>query len=76
MFKLLKLFKALFFVENEILIAALIYIDRILESNDSLVIDDINGRGFLLTSLVLATKFYYDKYEKGTMFRILIGESY
>lgn len=74
--QLLNLFKSQFSVENEILIAALIYIDRVLEMNeDWLEIDDINETGFMLASLALATKFYDDKFERFTKFSTLIGHS-
>ncbi|TNV74291.1 hypothetical protein FGO68_gene7347 [Halteria grandinella] len=74
--QLLNRFKSQFSVENEILIAALIYIDRVLEMNeDWLEIDDINETGFMLASLALATKFYDDKFERFTKFSTLIGHS-
>lgn len=76
-FKLFKLFQSCFKVDNEILIASLIYTDRILEMNqDWLIIDDINGKGMLLTALALAAKFFLDRFESHTLFHILIGDPY
>lgn len=73
-FKLLQLFLNSFDVGIEIMVAALIYTDRLLTLNKEwLVIDENNCKGFLHSALTLAAKFYLDKFERNTIFHILLG---
>ena len=62
-----------FEVGPEIIIAALIYTDRLLKMNEGLVITEQNAMGLLHTALTLATKFYFDRFERNTIFHMLIG---
>lgn len=74
LFKLIQLFVKYFNVDTEIIVAALIYTDRILELNtDQLQISDSNALGFLLSALAIASKFYHDRFERRTLFHILIS---
>jgi hypothetical protein len=57
----------------EIAIAALIYIERLLEaaenmSGKSAKITETNAKGILHTAMTLASKFQIDRYEKNTIF--------
>lgn len=49
-------------------VAALIYIDRILAMNKGAALNESNGKGVLHVALTLATKFHLDRYEKNTIF--------
>ena len=54
------------------MVAALIYIDRVLSFNaqehGGAVLTEVNGKGVLHVALTLAAKFYLDRYEKNTIF--------
>lgn len=73
-YKFIQLFMTCFDVGTEILIAALIYIDRLLSMNNStneesaFVLTDVNAKSLLLAALTLASKFYLDRFEKNTIF--------
>lgn len=71
-FKILKLFVKCFEVGNEILVGALVYTDRILNYK-GLLMTEKNYKGLLIAGLTLATKFYMDRYERNTMFHIMLG---
>jgi Cyclin len=63
-----------FDVGTEIIVAALIYTDRILTMNEEwLSINENNAKGFLHAALTLASKFYLDRFESDTVFHILLG---
>ena len=76
MYKFIQLFMTCFDVGTEILISALIYIDRLLSMNNdsttgqnsNFVLTDVNAKSLLLAALTLASKFYLDKFEKNTIF--------
>jgi len=72
-FKLIHLFVKYFTVDTEIVVAALIYTDRILARN-VLHITEQSAVGFLHSALVLASKFFLDRFERHTLFHILINE--
>jgi hypothetical protein len=57
-------------VSYEIVIAALIYIDRLLSKHEEAgaCLTENNGKGVLHVALTLATKFFLDRYEKNTIF--------
>jgi hypothetical protein len=74
MFNLMQQFVKCYDVEVQIVVASMIYIDRLLEKNgDWLELNESNILGFLQTSLALASKFYLDKFEKSTLFFMLLG---
>ena len=57
-------------ITAEIVISALIYIDRLLAKHEEIgaSLSECNGKGLLHFALTLATKFCIDRYEKGTIF--------
>lgn len=57
-------------ITAEIVIAALIYIDRLLALYEEAgaYLSESNGKGLLHVALTLATKFSLDRYEKNTFF--------
>lgn len=60
----------------EIVIAALIYIERIIIStSNSINFREDNAKYFLQVALALASKFYEDRFEKGTIFYAIGGLS-
>ena len=56
------------------MIAALIYVERLLEAAIKQVgeerarVTQLNAKGILHTAMTLATKFFLDRYEKKTIF--------
>ena len=76
MYKLFQLFMAYFEVGTEIVVAALIYTERVLTLNsDWLVINEKNAKGMLHSALTLAAKFFLDRFERNTLFHILLGNN-
>lgn len=57
-----------FDVGTEIILAALIYIDRLLSLNKGLRLTELNAKPLLLSAMALAAKFYLDRFEKNTIF--------
>jgi hypothetical protein len=57
-------------ISAEIVITALIYIDRLLSiyEDQGASLTESNGKGLLHVALTLATKFLMDRYEKNTIF--------
>lgn len=57
-------------ITAEIVISALIYIDRLLAMHEEIgaTLTECNGKGLLHVALTLATKFCLDRYEKNTIF--------
>jgi hypothetical protein len=59
---------------TELVIASLIYIERLLDATTKIVGDEAakitqqNAKGILHTAMTLATKFCLDRYEKKTIF--------
>ena len=78
-FKFMQLFMQVFKVEPEIIFAAIIYSNRIIKSSKAkalpLVFTEYNAKGLLYASLVTATKFYMDSFEKNTIFYAIGGIS-
>jgi hypothetical protein len=62
-------------VGPEIIVIALIYIQRILSTIHHFQLTHENAKGVLLASLCLASKFYHDKFEKHTIFSLVGGIS-
>lgn len=62
-------------VGTEVVVAALIYIDRLLSRNSDLLITETTAKSLLHTALTLATKFLMDRYEKNTIFYAVGGLS-
>ena len=63
-------------VSSELVVVALIYIDRLLTRNEHLgaALTESNAKGLLHVALTLATKFNLDRYEKNTIFYgIIVG---
>jgi hypothetical protein len=52
----------------EIVISALIYIERLLTANPGMVLTENNIKGLLHASLSLSAKFFCDNFEKNTIF--------
>lgn len=67
-YKFINLFMACFEIGTEVVIASLIYIDRLLTQNKDIYITDTTAKSILHTALTLASKFYMDRYEKNTIF--------
>ena len=63
-----------FKVDSGIVVVSLIYFYR-LSKLKALIISEYNAKGLLLTSLVLASKFYVDRFEKHTIFAAVGGIS-
>lgn len=60
-------------MSSELVIAALIYIERLLKLPGA-TLNEANAKGVLHVALTLASKFYLDRYEKNTIFYgIVIG---
>lgn len=74
-YKFISLFMACFEVGPEIVVASLIYIERLLRNNSDLVVTETTAKSLLHTALVLASKFYLDKFEKNTIFYAVGGLS-
>lgn len=64
-----------FEVEQEIVVAALIYTERLLSFNNNIRLTPTNAKSFLHTALALASKFLLDKFEKNTIFYAVGGIS-
>lgn len=60
-------------VGTEVVVTALIYIDRLLSRNSDLLITEVTAKSVLHTALTLATKFLMDRYEKHTIFYLVGG---
>lgn len=71
-FKFMQLFVSCYQeVTSELIVAALVYINRILNSpsnQGTAKLTETNGKGVLHVALTLATKFNLDRYEKNTIF--------
>jgi len=74
-YKFISLFMTCFEVGIEVVVASLIYIDRLLTSNQDLYITDSKAKSILHTAMTLASKFYMDRYEKNTIFYAVGGLS-
>ena len=74
-YKFISLFMTCFEVGPEIVVAALIYIERLLTYNSELYLTETNSKSYLHTALVLASKFYLDRFEKNTIFYAVGGIS-
>ena len=57
-------------VTAELVLASLIYIDRLLAKHEEngASLTECNGKGLLHVALTMATKFCLDRYEKNTIF--------
>ena len=55
-------------VGPEVIIAALIYTDRLLRLNPNFAMTHLNAKNLLHIGMTMASKFFYDKYEKNTIF--------
>lgn len=55
-------------VSPELIVAALIYIERLLAQSELNVITPSNGKGVLQVAMALSAKFYLDHFEKDTLF--------
>jgi Cyclin len=61
-------------VTSDLVVSALIYIDRLLLKNEKAMLNETNAKGVLHVALTLATKFNLDRYEKNTIFYgIVVG---
>ncbi|CDW79676.1 cyclin2 related protein [Stylonychia lemnae] len=74
-YKFISLFMTCFEVGIEVVVASLIYIDRLLTQNQDLFITDSKAKSILHTAMTLASKFYLDRYEKNTIFYAVGGLS-
>jgi hypothetical protein len=74
-YKFISLFMACFEVGPEIVVASLIYIERLLKMNEGFLITDNNAKSILHSALTLASKFFIDKFEKNTIFYAVGGLS-
>lgn len=72
-YKFISLFMTCFEVGTEVIVASLIYIDRLLTQNKDILITDSTAKSILHTALTLASKFYLDRYEKNTIFYAVGG---
>ena len=52
----------------EMVVAALIYIDRLLVNNESAFLTEVNAKGLLHIALTMSAKYHVDHYEKNTKF--------
>ena len=64
-----------FEVGPEIVVASLIYVERLLKKNRGFNITETNAKSVLHAALTLAAKFYIDKFEKNTIFYAIGGLS-
>lgn len=74
----MQLFQQCFDVGHEIIIASLIYIERLFSnaaSNNGINLNEDNAKCFVHVALALAAKFYEDRFEKGTIFYAVGGLS-
>jgi hypothetical protein len=62
-------------VGTEVVVVALIYIDRLITKNSDLFISEMTAKSLLHTALTLSTKFLMDRYEKNTIFYAVGGLS-
>jgi hypothetical protein len=64
-----------FEVGPEIVVAALIYIERIHAMNNGkgVILTEDNAKGFLHAALALAAKYHLDRFEKNTIFYAVGG---
>jgi hypothetical protein len=62
--EIIRLYLNTFKVGFEMVVTALVYIDRLFEKNSTFVMTFSVLKGILLTALTLATKFNTDHYEK------------
>lgn len=67
-YKFISLFMQVFNVESEIVVASLIYVERLLKKNQHFKLTETNAKSVLHAALTLAAKFFLDKYEKHTIF--------
>lgn len=74
-YKFISLFMSCYEVEQEIVVAALIYTDRLLTLNSHIQMTPTTAKSFLHTALVLASKFFLDRFEKNTIFYAVGGIS-
>ena len=72
----MQLFIQCFDVGHEIIIAALIYIERIFStSHNGINFNEDNAKCFVHVAMAIASKFYEDRFEKGTIFYAVGGLS-
>ena len=70
----MQLFMQCFEVGPEIIVAALIYVQRLLRMNPDLItLNEDNAKGILHAALTLASKTYLDRFEKNTIFYAVGG---
>jgi Cyclin len=63
-----------FEISIEIVVAALIYTERIIKLNSEwLELNERNDKALLHTALSIASKFYLDKFERKTNFHSMLG---
>ena len=74
-YKFISLFMACFEIGPEIIVASLIYLERLLAKNKNFMISVTTAKSLLHTALVLASKFYLDRFEKNTIFYAVGGLS-
>ena len=74
-YKFISLFTACFEVGTEVVVAALIYVDRLLSKQGIEIMTQTTAKSILHTALVLASKFYLDRFEKNTIFYVAAGLS-
>lgn len=74
-YKFISLFTACFEVGTEVVVAALIYVDRLLSNEGIEIMTPTTAKSILHTALVLASKFYLDRFEKNTIFYVAAGLS-
>ena len=72
-YKFIQTFMSCFQVGSEIVVASIIYTQRLLEMNQTFELTDQNAKCFLLSALALASKFFLDRYEKNTFFYAMGG---
>lgn len=60
-----------FDVTIEIVVTALLYVEKVFDRNqDWIELTETSSIGFLMTSLALASKFLLDRFERNTLFHI------
>lgn len=71
LFKHIDKFLECFQFTSEIIVIALIYIDRLLIDNPYLALTKNNAKNVTFLGLTLAAKFYDDRFEKYTLFHVV-----
>lgn len=75
MYKFISLFMQCFEVGPEIVVASLIYVERLLKKNKDFYLTERNSKSVLHAALTLSAKFFIDKFEKNTIFYAVGGLS-